>query len=191
MQFTTPLLDTLSQQPETLASNWCVPPVQGQLMALLARLHQCKHVLEVGTSIGFSGLWFLLGMEATQGQLTSIDASAERQTIAQQHFTQAGIAPNRVTLLQGEALPILHQLVETPKQPHFDLLFLDAKKSQYYDYWQVAMPLLSANALVLADNTTSHRQAMFTFIQAITNSPDWLVMEWASTHGLLIAQRQA
>jgi caffeoyl-CoA O-methyltransferase len=159
-------------------------------MALLAKLHQCQHVLEVGTSIGFSGLWFLLGMEATQGHLTTIEASAERQAMAQQHFTQAGIDPQRVTLLQGEALPLLQQLASQAKRPTIDCLFLDAKKSQYAEYWQVATPLLSPNALLLADNTVSHRQAMLPFIQAITDSPEWLVMEWPSDHGLLIAQRQ-
>ena len=180
------LISGLNAQPARLKDNWCVPPEQGELMTLLARIHQSRQILEVGTSIGYSGLCFLQALLDTDGHLTTLDASAERQTIAKEHFDKVGCT-DRVTLLNGEAIPLLETLIQD--RPHsFNMMFLDAKKSEYIDYWRLSSSLLVPGGVLLADNTSSHRLAMKIFIDSIRQDKRWQVVEIPTAHGLMLGR---
>jgi predicted O-methyltransferase YrrM len=151
---------------ESLKANWCVPPETGHFLAWLATTLQAKTVLEVGTSIGYSGLWWLSALvHQPAGHLHTLDVDPTRQQQAFAHFQAAGVA-DRVTCHTGEALTVL----ETLTLPPVDIVFLDARKGDYDRYFAHARRLLRPGGVVVADNTTSHAQAMTAFFDSVKAS---------------------
>ena len=124
-----------------------VPAVDGRLLRLLAETANAKHVVEIGTSTGLSGLWFCIALEKTGGKLTTFEYDAERAAVAAKHFKQAGVE-RLVTLVQGDA----HQTIAQVKDP-VDIVFIDADKEGYVDYLNKLLPLVRPGGLILAHNT--------------------------------------
>jgi predicted O-methyltransferase YrrM len=141
-----------------------VPPEDGRLLRLLAETTDAKHVVEIGTSNGYSGIWFCLALRATGGRLTTYEIDAGRAALARENFRRAGVDP-LVTLVEGDA----HEEV-TKLQGPIDILFLDADKDGYIDYLDKLLPLLRPGGLVLAHNM-SPTMADPKYIEAITSTP--------------------
>jgi predicted O-methyltransferase YrrM len=123
-----------------------VPVATGALLRFFARLVNARHAVEVGSGGGYSGLWLLGGM-APRGQLTTIELDPAHQALAQQAFGEAGMS-QRVRHMLGPALSVLPKLADA----NYDLVFLDAVKSEYVDYLVHAKRLLRPGGLLLADN---------------------------------------
>ena len=119
----------------------------GALLRFFARSIRARHVCEVGTGGGYSGLWLLGGMDP-RGSLTTIELDAENQALAQRAFTEARYS-DRVRSMLGPALTVLPKLADG----NYDIVFLDAVKSEYVEYLQHAKRLLRSGGLLLADNT--------------------------------------
>ena len=142
-----------------------VPPEDGRLLRLLAETAGAKHVVEIGTSNGYSGIWFCLALRTTGGKLTTYEIDKGRAALARDNFKRAGVEPI-VTLVEGDA----H--AEVPKlEGPIDILFLDADKEGYIDYLEKLLPLLRPGGLIVAHNMNA-RQADPRFVKAITTSPD-------------------
>jgi caffeoyl-CoA O-methyltransferase len=188
----TVLVDTVLQEleanPDVRHQNWCLAPDAARLVYLLVLMLNAKQVVEVGTSIGYSGLWFLKGLQQTQGHLWTLDVSEERTHIARQHFQTAGMTEH-VTVMLGEAKESLQTLC-TSHPKAIDILFLDAHKADYVHYFEVAQTLVKAGGLVIADNTVSHEKNMTPFLEAVTHHPDWEWSNMMTENGLLIARRK-
>ncbi|MBM3334299.1 O-methyltransferase, partial [Candidatus Sumerlaeota bacterium] len=142
-----------------------VPIEDGRLLRLLTEAAGAKHVVEIGTSNGYSGIWFCLALQATGGKLTTHEIDARRAQLARENFKRAGVA-NLVTLVEGDA----HEEVKKLKDP-IDVLFLDADKEGYVDYLDKLLPLVRPGGLVIAHNMTA-RQADPRYVKAITTNPD-------------------
>lgn len=181
-----PVIEQLEQAPERLNAHWCLPKEEACLLYLLARIGQCQHLLEVGTSIGYSTLHLAQAAAYTNGHVTTIDASAERQAEAHEYLRQAHLA-ERVTLLQGDALTRLESLAAESRT--FDLMFVDARKSEYIQYLALAERLLKEGGLLVADNTRSHRDKMLDFVQAVHHSPCWEVSDLETPSGIVLARK--
>jgi predicted O-methyltransferase YrrM len=181
------LLQQLEADPGRLQANWCVPPQEGKLLYLLASLLQAKQILEVGTSIGYSTLWLGLCVTETGGQIETIDASVERLSQATNHFEAAGLE-NIVQPHLGDACSILQTLLDQGRR--YDLMFIDARKSEYREYLRFAESLVSSGGLLVADNTQSHRNQMLDFLEVVSTSPLWDVTELETENGILIGRRQ-
>lgn len=123
-----------------------VPSTDGRMMRVLTEALGARHVVEVGTSTGYSGLWFCLALQKTGGKLTTFEIDSRRAAMARQHFKQAGVE-GLVTLIEGDA----HQTVARVKDP-IDVLFLDADKEGYVDYLEKLLPLVRPGGLILAHN---------------------------------------
>lgn len=119
----------------------------GAVLRFLAASIDAKSVVEIGTGAGVSGTWLLRGM-AADGVLTTIDVEAEHQRVAKQTFAAAGFAGSRVRLIAGSALEVLPRLSDAA----YDLVFVDAAKSQYADYLLAALRLLRPGGIVAFDN---------------------------------------
>lgn len=136
----------------------------GRLLRLLTEAVGAKHVVEIGTSNGYSGIWFCLALRTTGGKLTTHDIDEGRASLARENFKRAGVA-DIVTLVMGDA----HETVKNVKEP-IDILFLDADKPGYIDYLNKLLPLVRPGGLVLAHNTSMGRQ-MQDYLTAITTNP--------------------
>lgn len=142
-----------------------VPEEDGRILRILTESLGAKHVVELGTSVGYSGLWFCMALEKTGGKLTTFDIDEGRAAKARQNFKRAGVA-ERVNLILGDA----HQEVQKIKEP-IDLLFLDADKDGYVDYLKKLLPLVRPGGLVVAHNMNA-RMADPAYLKAITTNPD-------------------
>lgn len=142
-----------------------VPTSDGRLLRILTESTDAKHVVELGTSIGYSGIWFCLGLESTDGKLTTFEIDEGRAAMARENFRRAGVE-QRVTLILGDA----HEEVSEVKGP-IDIVFLDADKDGYLDYLEQLMPKLRPGGLVIAHNM-SGRQADPRYVEAITTNPE-------------------
>jgi caffeoyl-CoA O-methyltransferase len=142
-----------------------ITPEDGRLLRVLTEATNAKHVVEIGTSNGYSGLWFCLALQATDGKLTTHEIDEGRASLARENFKRAGVE-DRVTLVMGDA----HETVTKLKGP-IDIVFLDADKPGYIDYLRKLLPLVRPGGLILAHNTTNLKDAMKDYINAVTNDP--------------------
>ena len=142
-----------------------VQPEDGRVLRLLAEAVGAKHIVEIGTSNGYSGIWFCLALRTTGGKLTTYEIDARRASLARKNFKRAGV-DHIVTLIEGDA----HKEITKLKEP-IDILFLDADKAGYIDYLNKLLPLVRPGGLILAHNTTNVRNPMEDYIKAVTTNP--------------------
>jgi caffeoyl-CoA O-methyltransferase len=142
-----------------------VPQHDGRLLRIMARAMNAKHVVELGTSTGISGIWLGLALRETDGKLTTYEIDPERAAIARENFKRAGL-DNVIHLVEGDA----HDEVTRLEGP-IDMIFLDADKEGYVDYLNKLLPLLRPGGVVLAHNINP-RMADPEFMKAITTNPN-------------------
>jgi caffeoyl-CoA O-methyltransferase len=142
-----------------------VPENDGRILRMLAESLGAKNVVEIGTSIGYSSIYFSLALRKTGGKLTTFEIDEGRANQARQSFKRAGVE-NIVTLVFGDA----HERVAKLKDP-IDILFLDADKEGYIDYLNKLLPLIRPGGLIVAHNM-NQRQADPKYVKAITSNPE-------------------
>ncbi len=142
-----------------------VSQADGRLMSQLTEAMGAKTVVEIGTSTGYSGLWFARALLSTGGKLITHEYDADRAEIARKNFAKAGV-DRLVTVVQGDA----HETVKRLKGP-IDVVFIDADKDGYIDYLNQLLPLVRPGGLIFAHNmrrpTPDPR-----YLKAITTNPD-------------------
>ena len=141
-----------------------VPLADGRLLRLLTETTGARHVVEIGTSNGYSGIWICLGLLNKGGKLTTYEIDAGRAALARDNFRRAGVE-RMVTLVEGDAHDEVTRLKEA-----IDILFLDADKSGYIDYLNKLLPLVRPGGLILAHNMV-YPPPDPAYIKAITTSP--------------------
>ena len=156
------ILDDMNRNQGRRMMN--VPMEDGRILRLLTEAAGAKHVVEIGTSNGYSGIWFCLALRTTGGKLTTHDIDEGRAALARENFKRAGV-DNIVTLVMGDA----HETVQNIKEP-IDVLFLDADKEGYIDYLNKLLPLVRPGGLILAHNVNMGQ--MPDFVRAITTDPN-------------------
>ena len=142
-----------------------VPPQDGRFLRITTESMNAKNVIEIGTSTGYSGIWFGMALQKTGGKLTTYEIDAQRAATARANFKRVGIA-DVITLVEGDA----HEEVKKLKDP-IDILFLDADKEGYIDYLNKLLPLVRPGGLVIAHNINS-RMADPKYMEAITTNPN-------------------
>jgi predicted O-methyltransferase YrrM len=126
-----------------------VSPAQGQLLHILAKLQGARAILEIGTLGGYSSIWLARALPAG-GRLISLECEAKHAEIARANIVRAGLA-GAVEVRLGRALDTLPQLAPEGRAP-FDLIFIDADKGGYPDYFEWALKLSRPGTLIVADN---------------------------------------
>jgi predicted O-methyltransferase YrrM len=142
-----------------------VPPQDGRYLRIMTQAMNAKNVVEIGTSTGYSGIWFGLALQKTSGKLTTFEIDAQRAATARANFKRAGMA-DIITIVEGDA----HDEVKRLKDP-IDVLFLDADKEGYIDYLNKLLPLVRPGGLVIAHNITPG-MADPKYMEAITTNPN-------------------
>ena len=120
--------------------------LQGQVLTMLSKMIGPERVLEVGTFTGYSAICLARGMKAT-GRLITIEADDELEDIARTFFSKAELN-GRIIQIIGKALEVIPALNET-----FDLVFLDADKREYVNYYKLVIDKVRSGGFIIADNT--------------------------------------
>jgi predicted O-methyltransferase YrrM len=142
-----------------------VSPEDGKLLRLLTESTGAKHVVEIGTSNGYSAIWFCLALRNTGGKLTTHEIDSGRAALARQNFKRAGV-DRIVNLVEGDAHEEALKLKES-----IDVLFLDADKAGYLDYLNKLLPLVRPGGLIVAHNMR-YPPPDPRYIHAVTTNPD-------------------
>ena len=177
----------------------CVPihPGAGAALRLLAAVLDARHVVEIGTGTGVSGIWLLRGMRE-DGVLTSVDIEAENQRQAREAFAAEGVPASRTRLITGRALEVLPRLADAS----YDLVLADGAKEEYPDYVEEAARLLRVGGVLVIDNSLWHDKvadpaqrdpdtiAIRGTLTALRDDERWLVALLPVGDGLLTAVRR-
>ncbi len=127
-----------------------IAPEQGQFMALLIELIGAKRTLEIGVFTGYSSLWVALALPP-DGQIVACDVNGEWTAVARRYWRDAGVA-DKIDLRLAPALETLDALLEAGAAGSFDFAFVDAKKTEYVEYYERVLELLRPGGLVAVDN---------------------------------------
>ena len=118
---------------------------QGRLLAMISRMIRPMYVQEIGTYLGYSAICLAEGL-APGGMVYSIDNNAETNAVAQSFIDKAGLA-DKITLRRGNAIFMLPH-VSGP----FDIVFIDADKPNYSNYYNLIIDKVSPGGFIIADN---------------------------------------
>jgi caffeoyl-CoA O-methyltransferase len=119
--------------------------LQGRFLSMIAHLIRPKYVLEIGTFTGYSALCLAEGLQEG-GYVKTIDINDELRPIQDEYFRKSGME-SRIIRSFGNALDIIPSLSES-----FDLVFVDADKENYGNYYDLLIPMLAPGACLLFDN---------------------------------------
>lgn len=122
---------------------------QGKMLHLLARAVGAKRILEIGTLGGYSTIWLARAL-APGGKLISLEYEPKHAEVARRNLAKAGVA-DRVEIRVGRAQESLPQIAKENGGP-FDLIFIDADKPGYVDYFPWAIKLGRIGTVIIADN---------------------------------------
>ena len=119
---------------------------------MLKSIH-AKNILEIGMSVGYSGLWFADAiMSNTQdGKIITIDREQFKIDSATRNFEEAGVS-SLIKIREGEARKILHEIKEEFGENYFDFIFIDADKESYIEYFDLCLSLVRKGGIIAADN---------------------------------------
>jgi predicted O-methyltransferase YrrM len=146
-----PLLKALREEiaPRNLP-DMCLAPEAAQLVALLVSLISARRILEIGTFIGYSTLSMAMVLPE-DGKIIACDSSKPWTDLAQEYWKKAGVA-DKIELRLGLAMDSLTALLEDENQQPFDLVFIDADKLNYLEYYEKTLALLRPGGLIVIDN---------------------------------------
>jgi predicted O-methyltransferase YrrM len=184
--------DALLTELETTADDyWNVGRDNAAFLAFLLKSIGARRVLEVGTSNGYSALWFARALSETSGvagsdaKVITIEFDSGRAAIARENIRRAGLE-NIITLLEGDARELIPQ--QAGSGP-FDFVFLDADKPQYADYLRAALPLTRVGGILVGDDTLSLRDQMPAYIALAHGHPDLETVELSIDDGIVLSRR--
>jgi caffeoyl-CoA O-methyltransferase len=150
-----PLLHEIMR--ETMATNpehhMLSGHVQGKFLEIFSTVLQPLNVLEIGTFVGYSAICLAKGLQEN-GQLHTIEVIKEVAAIAKSNFNRTN-THDKIILHVGNALDIIPTL-----EKHWDLVFIDADKPNYIEYYKLVLPRLRSGGVILADNVLFHGQVL-------------------------------
>jgi caffeoyl-CoA O-methyltransferase len=134
---------------ESGIGDMSISPIQGSLLQLLVKLTRAAKILELGTFAGYSTIWLARGLPE-QGRLITLEFSPVHADMAKKNIQRAGLDAT-VEIRIGKAIELLPELATESAGP-FDLIFIDADKPPYADYFEWALKLSRPGTLIIFDN---------------------------------------
>ena len=132
----------------------CISKNIGMFYNIMLKSINAKNILEIGTSVGYSGLWFadaVLSNTQSEGQIITIDRVKFKIDNAIQNFKEAEVS-SLIKIKEGEARKILREIKEEFSENYFDFIFIDADKESYIEYFDLCLPLVKKGGIIGADN---------------------------------------
>ena len=132
----------------------CISKNIGTFYDILLKSINAKNILEIGTSVGYSGLWFadaVMSNTQSEGQIITIDREKFKIDSATRNFEEAGVG-SIIKIREGDARKILHEIKQEFSENYFDFIFIDADKESYIEYFDLCLPLVKKGGVIAADN---------------------------------------
>lgn len=169
--------------------------VQGQFLSMLSCLKKPMRILEIGTFTGYSALCLAKGLHAN-GKLHTIENRSDDAQTALRYFEQSNYA-HQIEIHIGDAKEIIPNLL--PQE--FDLVFIDADKTGYVEYYEMVVPKLAKGGIIIADNVLFHGEvlediisgknaiAIHAFNEHVKNDPRTTQVLLTIRDGMLLIQK--
>jgi len=161
-----------------------IPSETGRFLAILAATAPAGAVVEIGTSAGYSTMWLSLACRATGRRITTFEVLADKVTLARDTVRIAGLE-DLVDVVEDDARRRL------PAIERIGFCFLDAEKDVYLDCYEAVVPNLVPGGLLVADNATSHREALQPVIDRACADPRVDAVVVPIGRGELVCRRTA
>ena len=134
----------------------CISKNIGMFYNILLKSIDARNILEIGTSVGYSGLWFADAVMSNiqsqnKGTIITIDREKFKIENATRNFKEAGIN-SLIKIKEGEARTILSDIKDQFEENFFDFIFIDADKESYIEYFDLCLPLVRKGGIIAADN---------------------------------------
>lgn len=178
-------------QPRMLSGH-----LQGRVLSMLSKMIQPKRILEIGTYTGYSAICMAEGLQE-DGLLHTIDVNEELQAMIESYLSKAKL-DTKVKLHIGNALEIVPNLKED-----WDMVFIDADKENYSNYYKMLIPQLKSGAYIIADNVLwsgkvvedpdpkdEETQALINYSEMIQNDDRVENVLFPIRDGLMIARKK-
>jgi predicted O-methyltransferase YrrM len=181
------------------AVNAGMPPIAvsadvGRLLKILVSMTPGKLAIELGTLAGYSAIWIARGL-AEDGRLITVEYEDAHADFAEKELEEAGVA-DKVEVVRGAALDVLPSIADRVGEASVDFVFVDARKSEYVDYFHILRPLLKVGGLYVADNVYAtsagwidQGQGTDEFNRLIAADPDFDAVATPMREGVLIARK--
>ncbi len=149
----------------------------GMFFSILLKATKARHILEVGTSVGFSTMWFADAIMMSSAAISrkpyimTIEENHKKVERAIENFKQAGVK-NIIRIKEGNALDVLQQV---KKKDYFDFIFLDADKENMIKYFDLVLPMVRVGGIIAADNMLypeQYRQWMNKYSRYVKSKPN-------------------
>jgi len=170
--------------------------IQGKFLEMVCQMMQPKKVLEIGTFTGYSAIAMALGLP-DDALIYTIEVNEEMEAFINEYVKKSGME-NKIRLVMGNALEIIPTLDDT-----FDLVFIDADKEQYVDYYKLAKDKLRPGGFIIADNviwsgkvlersskTDKETQGIVAFNEYVKNDPEVEQVMLSIRDGLLLIRKK-
>ena len=122
---------------------------QGKFLQVMAKLVGARRILELGTLGGYSTIWMARALPS-DGKIISLELDPKHARVAQDNISRAGVA-EKVEIRIGKGIDLLNEMLENNEAP-FDMIFIDADKPPYAEYFNLALRLSRPGTLIVADN---------------------------------------
>jgi len=170
--------------------------IQGKFLEMVCQMIRPNRVLEIGTFTGYSAIAMAQGLP-DDALIFTIEVNEEMESFIREYITKSGM-DKKIRLLMGNALEIIPTLDDV-----FDLVFIDADKEQYVDYYKLAKEKLRPGGFIIADNviwsgkvleksskTDKETQGIVAFNEFVKNDPDVEQMILSIRDGLLLIRKK-
>ena len=154
----------------------CISKNIGTFYNIMLKSIHAKNILEIGMSVGYSGLWFAdaIMSNTKDGQIITIDREQFKIDSATRNFEEAGVS-SLIKIRKGEARKILHEIKEEFGENYFDFIFIDADKESYIEYFDLCLPLVRKGGIIAADNILfpeRFNEMMADYLSHVRNNPN-------------------
>jgi predicted O-methyltransferase YrrM len=132
----------------------CISKNIGMFYNIMLKSINAKKILEIGMSVGYSGLWFadaVMSNTQSDGQIITIDRERFKIDNAKKNFEEAGVS-SLIKIRDGDARKVLHDIKEEFGKNYFDFIFIDADKESYIEYFDLCLSLVRKGGMIGADN---------------------------------------
>jgi predicted O-methyltransferase YrrM len=158
--------DTVLLEIEEMGKKSFIPsigPVKGKILAEVVRKHKPRKILEVGSLYGYSAILICKNSPAN-AEVTTVEKNPEHARVTEQNVERARLE-SQIKVIKGDAMEILSKLPGP-----FDLVFLDAEKTQYLDYLKAVEDKLHQGSVVVADNVGVFQDQMQNYLHYVRNT---------------------